>query len=83
MDPQIRKLFRDVMFDSLLQGDKKKAWVTFRLVPTNFFGNIRAEKYKQLIEDMLSLYHILLQYVLKDTHATFPLGFLPTQLRRG
>jgi hypothetical protein len=57
--PQIRKLFRDVMFNNLLQGNKKKAWDTFRLVSTNFLGNIRGEKYKELIEDMLSLYHKL------------------------
>jgi hypothetical protein len=36
--PQIRQLFRDEMFDSLLQGDEKKAWNAFRLVSTNFLG---------------------------------------------
>jgi hypothetical protein len=47
------------MFNSVLQGDEKKTWDTFRLVSTNFHGNIRAENYKELIEDMLSLYHKL------------------------
>ena len=56
MGPQIRKLFRDDMFNNLLQGDEKKAWDAFRLVSTKFLGNIRAENYKELIEDM-SLYH--------------------------
>jgi hypothetical protein len=56
---QIRKPFRDDMFNSLLKGDKKKAWDAFRLVSTNFLGNIRAEYYKELIEDMLSLYYKL------------------------
>ena len=59
MGPQIRRLFRDDMFDKLLQGDEKKAWDAFRLVSTNFLGNIRAENYKELIEDMLSLYQKL------------------------
>ena len=59
MGPQIRKRFRDVMFNSLLQGDEKKAWDAFRLVSTNFLGNIRAESYNELIEDMLSFYHKL------------------------
>jgi len=36
---------------------RKKPWDAFRLVSTNFVGNIRAENYKELIEDMLSLYH--------------------------
>ena len=58
MGPQIRKLFRDDMFSNLLQGDEKKAWDAFRLVSTNFLGNIRAENYKELMENM-SLYHKL------------------------
>jgi hypothetical protein len=57
--PQIRKLFRDDMFNNLLQDDMKKAWDAFHLVSTNFLGNIRAENYKELVEDMLSLYHKL------------------------
>jgi len=52
--PQIRTLFRDNMLNNLLQGDEKKA--AFHLVSTNFLGNIRAEYYKELIEDM-SMYH--------------------------
>ena len=59
MGPKIRKLFRDVMFKNLLQDDEKKAWDAFRLVSTNFLGNIRAENHKELIEDMLSLYQKL------------------------
>ena len=35
---------------------RKKASDAFRILPTNFLGNIRAEKYKELIEDM-SLNH--------------------------
>jgi len=57
--PQIRKLFRDDMFNNLLQGDEKKAWDAPRLVSTNCLENIRAENYKELIEAMLSLYHRL------------------------
>jgi len=56
--PQIRKLFRDDLFNNLLQGDEKKAWDAFRLVSTNFLGNIRAEHYKELIEN-ISLHHKL------------------------
>jgi len=46
------------MFNNLLQGDEKKVWDAFGLVSTNFLGNIGAENYKELIEDM-SLYHKL------------------------
>ena len=59
MGPQICKLFIGDMFNNLLQNDEKKAWDAFRLVSTNFLGNIRAENYKELIEDMLSLYQKL------------------------
>ena len=58
MGPQIHKLFRDDMFNNLLQGDEKTAWDAFRLVSTNFLGNIRVENYEELFEDM-SLYHKL------------------------
>jgi len=47
------------MFNNQLQGDEKRAWDAFRLVSSNFVGNIRAESYKELIKDMLSLYHKL------------------------
>jgi hypothetical protein len=57
--PQMRKLFRDDTFNNLLQVHEKKAWGTFCLVSVNFLGKIRAENYKELIEDMLSLYHKL------------------------
>ena len=59
MGPQFRKHFRHDMFNSLLQGDEKKAWGAFRLVSSNFLENIGAENYKDLIEDVLSLYHKL------------------------
>ena len=47
------------MFNSLNQGNEKKVWDTFRLVSANSLGNIRSENYKELIEDILSLYHKL------------------------
>jgi hypothetical protein len=81
--PQIRKLFRDDMFNNLLQGYEKKAWDAFHLVSANFLGNIRAENYKELIEDMLSLYHKLACSMSLKIHASFPLGFVARQLRHG
>jgi len=57
--PQIRDLFRDEMFDSLLQGDEKNAWEAFRQVSSNFLGYVRAENYKELVENMLSMYRKL------------------------
>ena len=53
--PQIR--MQDDMFNNLLPSEEKNSWDPFRLGSTNFLGNIRAENYRELIEDMLSLYH--------------------------
>ena len=57
--PQIRELLKDDRFDNLLQGDAKQAWNSFRLVATNFLGNVRAENYKELVEEMLVRYQKL------------------------
>jgi hypothetical protein len=46
---------------------RKKAWDAFRLVSSNFLGNIRAENYKELIQDM-SLYHKLGCNMFLKTH---------------
>jgi len=48
--PQIRKRFRDDMFNNLLQGDEKNVWDAFRLVSTNFLRNIRAENELQGVD---------------------------------
>jgi hypothetical protein len=55
--PQDRKLFREDMFNNLLQDDEKTVWDSFRLVSNNFLENIEVENYKELIEEMLSFYH--------------------------
>jgi hypothetical protein len=57
--PQIRELFKDDRFDNMLQGNEKNAWDAFRLVSTNFLGNVRAENYKELVDNMLSMYQKL------------------------
>ncbi|KAK1791329.1 hypothetical protein P4O66_013345, partial [Electrophorus voltai] len=46
--PQICQLFIDEKFDYVLKGDEKKAWDAFRLVSTNFLGNVRAGNYEEL-----------------------------------
>jgi hypothetical protein len=75
--PQIHNLFRDDMFNNLLQGDEKKACDVFRLVSTNFLGNISAENCKELIEDILSLYHKLCCNVSKINMLHSHLDFFP------
>lgn len=57
--PQIRNLFKDDNFDSVLEGKEKKAWDDFRLVAKNFLGNKRSDNYAELIENMLSSFQKL------------------------
>ncbi|GBP72152.1 hypothetical protein EVAR_49742_1 [Eumeta japonica] len=57
--PQIRNLFNDVNFDSVLEGKEKQAWNDFRLVARNFLGNKRSDNYAELVENMLSSYQKL------------------------
>ena len=41
--PQIRDIIKDEYFDKLLQGDKKAAWDSFKVVVKVFLGNRRAQ----------------------------------------
>ncbi|GBM59891.1 hypothetical protein AVEN_62370-1 [Araneus ventricosus] len=54
--PQIKQLFRDPKFEKLLRGKEKQVCDAFCQVSTNFLGNDKAENYKDLVEDMLTLF---------------------------
>jgi len=41
--PQIGDLIMDEFFDTLLQGDEKAAWDSFKFVVKGFLGNRRAQ----------------------------------------
>jgi len=42
--PQIRELIKDEFFDSLLQGDEKAAWDSFKFVVKVFFVEQKVSK---------------------------------------
>jgi len=50
---QIRDLIKDEYFDKLLQGDEKAAWDSFKFVVKGFLGNRRAQKYEELVNNLL------------------------------
>lgn len=54
--PQIRKIVKDTDFNSALSVNEAKAWSSFRLICSNFLGNIRSPNYKELIDDLLANY---------------------------
>ena len=54
--PQIREIFKDQNFDSILQGIEKEAWESFRAVVHSFLGNRRCENYHELVNNLLQKY---------------------------
>ena len=52
--PQIR----DEYFDSLLRGDEKAAWDSFKFVVKGFLGN-RTQNYEELVNNLLQSYQNL------------------------
>ena len=52
--PQIRGIIKDDLFVHLLTETEKSAWLTFKAVCLNFLGNVKAENYKDLLEDLLN-----------------------------
>ena len=53
--PQIR----DEYFDSLLRGDEKAPWDSFKFVVKGFLGNRRAQNYEELVNNLLQSYQNL------------------------
>ena len=56
---KIRDLFRDEYFDTLLQGDEKTAWDSFKFVVEGFLGNRRAQNYEEIVNNVLQSYQKL------------------------
>ena len=79
-DPQFRELFKDGRFNNLhvqyTSVKRDRPWNSFRLVSTNIIENVRAENYKEIVEDMM----MHSDAVSKDPLPSFPSGFLLRQL---
>ena len=52
IDPQLRRLFRDLQFDLALSDDEKTAWSAFRHFSTGFLGSVKAVNFRKLLEDL-------------------------------
>ena len=57
--PQIRELIKDEYFDTLVQGDEKAAWDSFKFVVKGFFWNRRAQNYEVHVNNLLQSHHKL------------------------
>mgnify|MGYP007063903776 CR=1 FL=1 len=56
MGPNIRKLFRDNIFERKMKTVKNKAWKAFKEVALKFLGNYKHPNFKCVVENMLLKY---------------------------
>jgi len=76
--PQIRDLIMDKYFDTLLQGDEKAAWDSFKFVVKGLLGNRRAQNYEELVNNLLQSYQKLGCNVSEKIHFLYShLDFFP------
>ncbi|UYV74889.1 hypothetical protein LAZ67_12001692 [Cordylochernes scorpioides] len=57
--PQIRELQQDGNFQNSLNEVKAAAWNSFRNVCKNFFGSVKVENYRDIVNDLLLSYKAL------------------------
>ena len=74
---QIRGIIKDDLFVNLLTETEQSAWLRFKTVCLNFLGNLKAENYKKLVEDLLNAYRTMgcsksLQVHFLHSHLEFP-----------
>ena len=57
--PQIRKLFKDQQFETVLSDMEKAAWQSFEKVSNGFLGNFKAANFRELVQDLMDSYEQL------------------------
>jgi hypothetical protein len=50
--PHNHEIINDDLLELLLTETEKSAWLTFKAVCLNFLANVKAENYKELLEDL-------------------------------
>jgi hypothetical protein len=51
---QIREIIDDDLSELLMVESEKSAWLTFKAFCLSFFGNVKAENYKEIVEELLN-----------------------------
>ena len=54
--PQIRKVFEDPEFEKTLSTLELRAWHAFKLVCSNFLGNVKSNSYQEGVAELLAAY---------------------------
>jgi hypothetical protein len=70
---QIREIINDELFEPLMVESEKSAWLTYKAFCLSFFGNVIAENYKELVEDLLNA----CQTVIENSFLLSHLDFFP------
>jgi len=71
----------DEFFDTLLQGEEKAAWDSFKFVVKGFLGNRMVQNYEELVNNLLQSYQKLGCNVSeKNTLPLLAFGFFPREL---
>jgi hypothetical protein len=83
--PQVRNLFIDDMLTTIFKAMRKRLGTRFvwcQLTPMRISGKKTTRNWLRTCCHC-TMSQTWLRYVLKDTHASFPFGFLPQQLQHG
>ena len=54
--PQIRELMQDKQFDEDLNETERNAWLSYKRICKDFFGNHKAANYQDVVQDLLTSY---------------------------
>jgi len=54
--PQIRELIQDRKFEDQLSEVERATWKSFKIVTAKFVGNYKAEKYRDMVADLIQPY---------------------------
>jgi len=57
--PQIRQLFKDQQFESVLSDKEKAAWQSCKKISNGFLGNFKAANFRELVQDLMDSYEQL------------------------
>ena len=52
--PQIRELMQDKQFDEDLNETERNAWLSFKRICKDLFGNHKATNYQDVVQDLLT-----------------------------
>lgn len=54
--PQIKKLIQNKNFETYLSTDEAAAWTSFKLVVSDFLGNYKSPRYREIVAELLENY---------------------------